>query len=193
MSKRIYSLETEYAMMQESPGGPVSTVQLYDQIETAVMARHRTIVCDPVGPCQSTPRAVGLVKLKEGFFIDTGARIYYDTGHVEWACPECDCASDATVWDLAAGRELEEAARTAGISVVGSVPEGRVLIIKNNLDYTTQATYGCHENYSILRHLPNGREMVDLLLEVLPAFLVTRTILCGAGRLGALTEDPHDP
>jgi hypothetical protein len=155
-----------------------STGEIYEEMEAVLRARHATAVCDTVGPRNTSGRYSGLIELKEGMFLDTGARVYYDTGHVEWACPESDNAMDATVWDIAGDRELEEAAESAA---AGS----RILVVKNNVDYTTLATYGCHENYSIPRRLSS-------LSEQLVAFLVTRTLLCGAGRWGAATEGLDD-
>lgn len=175
--KRIYSLETEYALMREDQNGE-STGEIYEEMEAVLRSRHATAVCDTVGPRSTSSRFSGLIELKEGMFLDTGARVYYDTGHVEWACPESDNAMDATVWDSAADRELEAAAELAAT-------RGRILVVKNNVDYTTQATYGCHENYSIPRRLSG-------LSGQLAAFLVTRTVLCGAGRWGAAAEGIHD-
>ena len=170
--------------MQEDQGGAGSPGSLYDRIEAVLCARHATVTCDTVGPRSGSSRVAGLVELKEGLFLDTGARVYYDTGHMEWACPESDSAVDATIWDLAADRELEEAARQISESAPSADQAGRVMVIKNNVDYTTHTTYGCHENYSVDRRLPQ---------EALVAFLVTRTILCGAGRWGAQAERIDDP
>ena len=101
MDKRIFSLETEYALMTEGRQPDASGNRLYDRLEAALRDVHEAVVCDPIGP-RPSGRSAGLVEIKEGLFLDCGARLYYDTGHVEWACPECDNALDATVWDLAA-------------------------------------------------------------------------------------------
>ena len=59
------------------------------------------------------------------------------------------------------------------------------MAIKNNLDYRSGVTYGCHENYSIHRRTDGGCDTMRQIRERLVPFLVTRQILCGAGRMGA--------
>jgi hypothetical protein len=186
MPRRIFSLETEYGLALDSEQAPTSASVLYDPLEAVLRARHTTIPCSTVNHHRGERRTSGLVELKEGFFLQTGARIYYDSGHLEWACPECGSAWDAVVWDQAADRELEAAAS-------GARSPARIMVLKNNVTYLTGVSYGCHENYSIPRHLSRVGDFFAFLTDALPAFLVTRGIFCGAGRLGTAIETPDAP
>ena len=54
---------------------------------------------------------------------------------------------------------------------------GDIYLFKNNTD-SAGNSYGCHENFLVGRHGEFGR-----LAEVLIPFLVTRQIVCGAGKV----------
>ncbi|EQD69630.1 protein of unknown function domain protein [mine drainage metagenome] len=54
-------------------------------------------------------------------------------------------------------------------------------LIKNNIDHQTLATFGSHENYLVSRQFP----FTERGMEPLVAFLVTRQIFTGAGRVGS--------
>ncbi len=58
--------------------------------------------------------------------------------------------------------------------------EERVSFIKNNVDHHTGATFGCHENYLMKREA----QFTPPVLGTLLAFLATRQIFTGAGRVG---------
>ncbi len=185
MTRRIYSLETEYALMIDGSNSTASLSQIYNLLEAQIHVQHQAAKCNTVGRQTRQSPGAQLVEIKEGFFLDSGARLYYDTGHLEWSCPECDNPFDATVWSQAADRDLEEAARNSPPLLESNGHDGQIMIIKNNVDSKNdKISYGCHENYSILRRTNYGGDIFDVLKEFLPAFLITRSILAGAGKFG---------
>src|ERR1700712_2237885 len=103
-------------------------------------------------------------------FLRNGARLYLDVGsHPEYATPECDSVTDLVAHDRAGERILE------GLLVEGIA--GEIYLFKNNPD-SAGNSYGCHENYLVSRHGEFGR-----LADVLIPFLVTRQLICGAGKV----------
>jgi proteasome accessory factor A len=54
---------------------------------------------------------------------------------------------------------------------------GDIYLFKNNTD-SAGNSYGCHENYLVSRHGEFGR-----LADILIPFLVTRQLICGAGKV----------
>ena len=54
---------------------------------------------------------------------------------------------------------------------------GDIYLFKNNTD-SAGNSYGCHENYLVARHGEFSR-----LADVLIPFLVTRQVICGAGKV----------
>jgi proteasome accessory factor A len=108
-----------------------------------------------------------------GGFLLNGGRLYLDMGHIEYASPECLHLHDLVTYD-AAGDELLRMALTA------LEANGRVSFIKNNVDHHTGATFGCHENYLMKREA----QFTPAVLGTLLAFLATRQIFTGAGRVG---------
>ena len=108
-----------------------------------------------------------------GGFLLNGGRLYLDMGHIEYASPECLHLHDLVTYDVA-GDELLQSSLTA------LEAEGRVAFIKNNVDHQTGATFGCHENYLMKREA----QFTPPILGTLLAFLATRQIFTGAGRVG---------
>lgn len=188
MVKRVYSLETEYALAHDTlAASPVAraTEELYELLEAELLAKQPHAACDPTGR-QSQATGTSLVEICEGFFLANGARLYFDAGHLEWAAPEAGDPYQAVVYDRAGELELAAAAS----AVERQLGDGRPLIVKNNLDYQSGVTYGCHENYSVRRRSDAGRDVMRQVIRRLVPFLITRQILCGAGRLGA-DRAPH--
>jgi hypothetical protein len=189
MAQRIYSLETEYALVHEKLGVDTSatrsTKELYALLEASLLAQMPYAVCDPTRS-QARDGTDALIEVCEGYFLVNGARLYYDHSHLEWAAPETSDPYQAVLYDQVAVRELVAAAA----EVERQLLSGRPMIVKNNLDYQTGATYGCHENYSIRLRSNAGRAVMPQILDCLAPYLVTRQIICGAGRLGA-SLPPH--
>ncbi|GMA31111.1 depupylase/deamidase Dop [Litorihabitans aurantiacus] len=106
--------------------------------------------------------------------LTNGARLYVDHAHPEYSSPEVLTARDAAVWDRAGEHVMLAAVRTLAASP--HTPD--VALYKNNVD-GKGASYGTHENYLVDRAVPFG-DIVDYLT----AFLVTRTVMVGSGRVG---------
>jgi proteasome accessory factor A len=111
-------------------------------------------------------------------FLRNGARLYLDVGsHPEYATPECDSITDLVTHDKAGERILEGLLVDAERRLREEGIAGDVYLFKNNTD-SAGNSYGCHENYLVSRHGEFSR-----LADVLIPFLVSRQIICGAGKV----------
>jgi len=111
-------------------------------------------------------------------FLRNGARLYLDVGsHPEYATPECDNLVDLVAHDKAGERILEGLLVDADRRLREEGIAGDIYLFKNNTD-SAGNSYGCHENYLVGRHGEFGR-----LADILIPFLVTRQIICGAGKV----------
>jgi proteasome accessory factor A len=111
-------------------------------------------------------------------FLRNGARLYLDVGsHPEYATAECDDLTQLVTHDKAGERILEDllidAERRLGDEGIG----GDIFLFKNNTD-SAGNSYGCHENYLVGRSGEFSR-----IADVLLPFLVTRQLVCGAGKV----------
>jgi proteasome accessory factor A len=111
-------------------------------------------------------------------FLMNGARLYLDVGsHPEYATPECDDIVELVTHDKAGERTLEGLLMDAERRLREEGIAGDIYLFKNNTD-SAGNSYGCHENYLVGRHGEFSR-----LADVLIPFLVTRQIICGAGKV----------
>jgi proteasome accessory factor A len=111
-------------------------------------------------------------------FLKNGARLYLDVGsHPEYATPECDSVKDLVAHDKAGERILEGLLVDAERRLREEGIAGDIYLFKNNTD-SAGNSYGCHENYLVGRHGEFTR-----LADVLIPFLVSRQIVCGAGKV----------
>ncbi len=111
-------------------------------------------------------------------FLRNGARLYLDVGsHPEYATPECDDITELVAHDKAGERVLEGLLIDAEQRLHDEGIAGDIYLFKNNTD-SAGNSYGCHENYLVGR---NGE--FSKLADVLIPFLVTRQIICGAGKV----------
>ncbi len=111
-------------------------------------------------------------------FLRNGARLYLDVGsHPEYATPECDSLSSLVTHDKAGERILEGLVADAEKRLHEEGIAGDIYLFKNNTD-SAGNSYGCHENYLVGRHGEFSR-----LADVLIPFLVTRQLICGAGKV----------
>ena len=105
--------------------------------------------------------------------LTNGARLYVDHAHPEYSAPETLGARDALLWDRAgeviARRVMER------LDALGEEP---IVLVKNNTD-GKGAAYGTHENYQMPRITD-----LDTIIRGLIPFMVTRPVICGAGRVG---------
>jgi proteasome accessory factor A len=111
-------------------------------------------------------------------FLKNGARLYLDVGsHPEYATPECDTLPALVAHDKAGERILEGLVVDAEKRLHDEGIAGDIYLFKNNTD-SAGNSYGCHENFLVGRHGEFSR-----LADVLIPFLVTRQLICGAGKV----------
>jgi len=111
-------------------------------------------------------------------FLRNGARLYLDVGsHPEYATPECDSLTSLVAHDKAGERILEGLVVEAEKRLHDEGIAGDIYLFKNNTD-SAGNSYGCHENFLVGRHGEFSR-----LADVLIPFLVTRQLICGAGKV----------
>jgi proteasome accessory factor A len=117
--------------------------------------------------------------------LANGARYYIDHAHPEYSTPECLSPRVLVAADKAGERIL--AACQQRINQVGVLPlDQQIRVYKNNSDYK-DSSYGCHENYLLSAEFFQRLQQpkVHPGFRALLPFLVTRTIVCGAGKIGA--------
>lgn len=104
--------------------------------------------------------------------LSNGGRFYVDHAHPEYSSPETRGPHQAVLFDKAGDLIAHDAAQLLADRHID------VHIYKNNTD-NKGASYGSHENYLVDRSL-NFDDLTALLIP----FLITRPLVCGAGRLG---------
>src|ERR1043165_2191764 len=157
MERRIFGLETEY--------GVTCTYKGQRRLSPDEVARYLF-------------RRVVSWGRSSNVFLRNGARLYLDVGsHPEYATPECDSIADVVIHDRAGERILEGLLVDAEKRLHDEGIAGEIYLFKNNTD-SAGNSYGCHENYLVSRHGEFGR-----LADVLIPFLVTRQLICGAGKV----------
>ena len=173
MRNRIYGIETEYGLLIKDVEFKLDPTEAAHRIKDHVFRSSKVGVLDQHYRANDEPPENG------GFLLNAG-RIYLDMGHLEYASPECATLTDLVTYDRAGDTIIQDAVEELGWS-------DSIGIIKNNVDLETNATFGCHENYLVGRAFPfDERENLKLL----SAFLVTRQIYCGAGRIGGCNPHP---
>lgn len=114
--------------------------------------------------------------------LTNGARLYVDHAHPEYSTPEVTNPAEAVLFDKAGEKTMAEAAaRAAAAPGIGAIN-----LYKNNTD-NKGASYGAHENYLMRRNVPFS----DIISYFTP-FLVSRQVMCGAGRIG-IGQDASQP
>jgi proteasome accessory factor A len=157
MDRRIFGLENEY--------GVTCTFRGQRRLSPDEVARYLF-------------RRVVSWGRSSNVFLRNGARLYLDVGsHPEYATPECDSIEELVVHDKAGERILEGLLVDAERRLHEEGIAGDVYLFKNNTD-SAGNSYGCHENYLVTRHGEFSR-----LADVLIPFLVTRQLICGAGKV----------
>ncbi|QSB06741.1 Pup--protein ligase [Natronoglycomyces albus] len=157
MDRRIFGIETEY--------GVTCTFRGQRRLSPDEVARYLF-------------RRVVSWGRSSNVFLRNGARLYLDVGsHPEYATPECDSIEDLVRHDRAGERILEGLMIDAEKRLHDEGIAGDIYLFKNNTD-SAGNSYGCHENYLVSRHGEFGR-----LAEVLIPFLVSRQLICGAGKV----------
>ncbi|MGV8907838.1 MAG: proteasome accessory factor PafA2 family protein [Propionicimonas sp.] len=164
ITPRVMGIETEYGIL--APGAP----ELHPAVLSAAVvaaypgpATGTTLEWDDPIPIEDAHNRV----------LANGARLYVDHAHPEYSGPEVTTALAALTYDLAGDAAVVAAAGAASAQL--GVEIG---IYKNNTD-SRGASYGCHENHLLPRALA-----WDRIRSALPAFLVSRAVITGAGRVG---------
>ncbi len=156
MENALFGTEIEYACAGR-----------WTPAEAAIRTKDGVFGNRLYGVIEPAPREWGEIPGNGGFLYN-GGRLYLDSGHLEYASPECRTLEDLIAAEVAGDRMLSSAVELLG-------QQGSVFFIKNNTDHFGH-TFGYHENYC-LRVSPRSRDMVEGLLP----FLVTRQIFAGAG------------
>lgn len=129
---------------------------------------------------QDAQRRLSTDAVHSDLVLRNGARLYNDHSHPEYSSPECTTLLEHLQQDFAGDQLLMDCARN--LNQGASNP---VRLYKNNTDFCGHS-YGCHENYLLPRRLP-----WESLSAGIMAFLVTRQIMCGAGKFGWEDEDKY--
>ena len=157
MDRRIFGLETEF--------GVTCTFRGQRRLSPDEVARYLF-------------RRVVSWGRSSNVFLRNGARLYLDVGsHPEYATPECDSVVELVKHDRAGERILEGLLIDAERRLHDEGIAGDIYLFKNNTD-SAGNSYGCHENFLVSRHGEFGR-----LADILIPFLVTRQLICGAGKV----------
>ncbi|HRY08386.1 MAG: Pup--protein ligase [Actinobacteria bacterium] len=157
MTRRIFGIETEY--------GVTCTFQGQRRLSPDEVARYLF-------------RRVVSWGRSSNVFLRNGSRLYLDVGsHPEYATAECDDLRQLVTHDKAGERILEGLQVDAEQRLAGEGILGDIYLFKNNTD-SAGNSYGCHENYLVGRQGEFFR-----LAEVLIPFLVSRQLICGAGKV----------
>jgi proteasome accessory factor A len=127
---------------------------------------------------QDTQRCLSADGIHGDLVLRNGARFYNDHCHPEYSTPECSTLLEHLQQDYSGDQLLMDCARN-----LNQHSDNPVRLYKNNTDFCGHS-YGCHENYLMPRRLP-----WDTLSQGMMAFLVTRQIVCGAGKFGWEEED----
>lgn len=159
---RILGLETEYAIVshriipeQGKDTSPLSPAECIDELFRGTSTQNRA----------------------RNRYLSNGGRLYVDLGsHPEYATAECSNARDVAVNDRAGEHLLLDLLNAANERL--AIKNIRLHLLKTNTD-SGDATFGCHENYQVLR------ETIESLDPGFISFLVTRIILTGAGGIDA--------
>ena len=155
--RRIYGLETEFGVACSGRGA-------------------RRLTADEVA--RYLFRKVVTWGRSSNVFLRNGSRIYLDVGsHPEYATAECDDLTDLISHDRAGERIFEDLSLDAEARLAAEGIGADIYLFKNNTD-SHGNSYGCHENYSISRVGDFGR-----FTDVLVPFLVSRQLICGAGKI----------
>jgi proteasome accessory factor A len=157
MDRRVFGIETEYGL-------------------TCTFRGQRRLSPDEVA--RYLFRGVVSWGRSSNVFLRNGGRLYLDVGsHPEYATPECDSVLDLVTHDKAGERILEGLLVDAVRRLASEGIAGDIYLFKNNTD-SAGNSYGCHENYLVPRQQELGR-----LTDTLTPFLVTRQLICGAGKV----------
>lgn len=165
--ERIFGIETEFGTLVEpgvmSPESVVEAIKdhvFYDLKLGAIDLHARDEVFEPA---------------ESGGFLINGGRLYIDAvgSHLEYATAECRRLKDIVANDRAGQRTIVRAIKELGL-------HDEVRVYNNSVDHFGGHTFGCHENYLVQM----SEDFFSHKAPLLYAFLVTRQIFAGVGRVG---------
>lgn len=159
--RRIMGVETEYGITNVMDSARrLGPDEISRQLFAPIVEEHRS----------------------SNIYTSNGSRLYLDVGaHPEIATAECDSLHQLLAYDRAGDFTVHKLAEQAEETLAERGVGGRVYLLKNNTD-SMGNSYGCHENYLVSRDIP----LKALGAQLLP-FLVTRQLICGAGKISIPT------
>jgi proteasome accessory factor A len=175
VARRIFGLETEHDVTCTLPGQlDVATEEV-----RRVHDRHaRPERLSPDEVARYLFRRAASRRGSSSGFLPNGARLWFDVrSHPGYATPECDDVLDLVAHDKAGERILEGLLVEAGRRLREEGIAGDIDVFKYNADPAGDS-YVCQENYLVEWRGEFGR-----LAGILIPFLVTRQIICGAGKV----------
>jgi Pup amidohydrolase len=203
---KVTGIETEYGILLRGvdPSDPVLASQLLLQYYQNVFPRLPIAISQsqtiPVKSFDLSSESIIYDLLKslvqsveidvtkpvpDSFMLANGGRFYIDHAHPEYCTAEAFLPRQIVAADKAGEAILELCRQRVNLS--NSLPSGcEISIYKNNSDQKGNS-YGCHENY--LLSTATYKELIEhqspRAKEHLISFLITRTIFCGAGKVGS--------
>ncbi|MBL8060005.1 MAG: proteasome accessory factor PafA2 family protein [Chthonomonas sp.] len=166
--ERIIGIETEFGCLVEG--------DQFASSEAAVEAiKDHVFYRQELGALDQFARDEVFEPAQSGGFLINGGRLYIDAvgSHLEYATAETRDIKTLIAHDRAGHRLITRAIReleaTKSISVYN-----------NSVDHFGGHTFGCHENYLVQMGEDFYTDQVPRLL----AFLITRQVFAGAGRVG---------
>ncbi|HEY1828454.1 MAG TPA: depupylase/deamidase Dop [Acidimicrobiales bacterium] len=183
---KVCGIETEYGIL--SPGPEQNPIAASSVLVNAYAADiEQNIDWDfedetPGNDARGFAREGSLAPMVETHLANTvltnGARFYVDHAHPEYSSPECLTPLECVIFDKAGEEVLRRSMTAAQLRIPD---QAAPVVYKNNSDGKGNS-YGCHENYMMDRAVPFAR----VIEGVVPHF-VSRTVFCGAGKVGTET------
>ncbi|MCW5936070.1 MAG: proteasome accessory factor PafA2 family protein [Fimbriimonadaceae bacterium] len=170
---RIFGVETEFGTLAASSVGTYETV--VEAVKDHVFFEQR------LGAIDLHSRDEVFEPAESGGFLLNGGRLYIDAvgSHLEYATAECRRLKDIVANDRAGQRIIVRAVRETGL-------QDEVDVYNNSVDHFGGHTFGCHENYLVRM----SEDFFSHKAPLLYAFLVTRQIFAGVGRVGGHVLSP---
>ncbi len=183
---KVLGIETEYGIAGGPDHDPIMASTLIVNAYAQPGRTHVNWDFDDEMPghdARGFPSLTSLAPIVETHLANTvlpnGARFYVDHAHPEYSSPECRTPSEAVLYDVAGEEVLRRAVVAANANVTHGPP---IIVYKDNSDGKGNS-YGCHENFLVDRHLP-----FESIVRAMVPHLISRQIICGAGKVGAETE-----
>lgn len=183
---KVLGIETEYGIAGGPDHDPIAASTLIVNAYAQPGRSHVNWDFDDEMPghdARGFPSLTSLAPIVETHLANTvlanGARFYVDHAHPEYSSPECRTPLEAVLYDVAGEEVLRRAVLAANAS---GVPGPPIICYKDNSDGKGNS-YGCHENFLVDRHVP-----FESIVRAMVPHLISRQVICGAGKVGAETE-----